>query len=367
MRRQKHVSMKLRHSLTIFCYFLVISPSYSQIPTGYYNSAKTSTGEALKDSLNNIISGHIEFPYTSSSQMDCWDVLKQADKDPYNANNVIGLYSRFSMDGPLEYNSAQGWSREHVWAKSRGDFGTDKGAGTDLHNLFAEDVSTNSARNNRNFDTGDTRYLDKSGTYMGPTDAYTSSTDWIWEPPDALKGDVARVIFYMDVRYAGENGELDLQVVDSLMDKSDQSPLHCNGKTLYSWHLLDSVSTEERMRNDTIYKYQQNRNPFVDHPEFLQSIYEATFGELPVGMEEVMKKDTYTIYPNPSADYLIIESNYDAIKKVLITNDGGKVILERNYHSKTVQLRTTTLAKGLYYIQLTTSAGELSTRVHLIE
>ena len=114
-------------------------------------------------------------------------------------------------------------------------------------------------------------------------------------------------------------------------------------------------------------KYQQNRNPFVDHPEFVQSIYEATFGEIPVGLEEVMKKDTYTIYPNPSADYLIIESDYDAIKKVLITNEVGTVFLERNYNSKTVQLKTTAMAKGLYYIQLTNSVGERSTRVQLIE
>mgnify|MGYP001572721328 CR=1 FL=1 len=359
--------MKLRNSIPVLCSLLLAGTSYAQIPKDYYKNALALSGETLKDSLNNIISGHTEFPYTSSSQMDCWDVLKQADKDPNNANNVIGLYSRFSMDGPLEYNSSKGWSREHVWAKSRGNFGTSRGEGTDLHNLFAEDVSTNSARNNRNFDVGDTRYVDNSGTYVGPTDAYTSSTDWVWEPPDSLKGDVARVIFYMDVRYEGENGELDLEIVERSLSKTDQSPLHSNGKTLYSWHLLDSVSKQERMRNDTIYKYQQNRNPFVDHPEFVQSIYEATFGEIPVGLEEVMKKDTYTIYPNPSADYLIIESDYDAIKKVLITNEVGTVFLERNYNSKTVQLKTTAMAKGLYYIQLTNSVGERSTRVQLIE
>jgi endonuclease I len=74
--------------------------------------------------------------------------------------------------------------------------------------------------------------VDNSGTYSDSTNAFTSSSRWVWKPPDSLNGDVARVIFYMDVRYEGENGELDLEVTDSLLPSSSQLPFaamreHC--------------------------------------------------------------------------------------------------------------------------------------------
>jgi endonuclease I len=90
---------------------------------------------------------------------------------------------------------------------------------------------------------------------------------WVWEPHDEMKGNVAKVIFYMTVRYEGENGELNIELTDSLLLSSSQLPLHGNARTLYNWHFNDTVSIAERSRNDTIYKYQNNRNPFIDHIE----------------------------------------------------------------------------------------------------
>jgi len=92
------------------------------------------------------------------------------------------------MDADAKYDGGKGWNREHVWAKSYGDFGTRIGAGTDVHHIRAEDVSTNSARNNRSFDESDVQYIDGSGTYQGPTNSYTSTTAWTWEPRDEVKG-----------------------------------------------------------------------------------------------------------------------------------------------------------------------------------
>ncbi len=342
--------------------------SIAQIPVNYYTTAQGLSGDSLKAELNNIISGHIVFPYTSSSQMDCWDVLKQADKDPNNSINVVGLYSRFSMNGPLEYNSAQGWSREHVWAKSRGNFGTSTTEGTDLHNLFAEDVSTNSARNNRNFDTGDTRYIDNSGVYNGSTDAFTSASKWVWEPPDSLKGDVARVIFYMDVRYEGKNGELDLEVVDSLLSRTDQSPLHGNASTLYHWHLIDSVSNSERRRNDTIYKYQNNRNPFVDHPEYVRAIYGHRFGNVSVGITKEKPSSNFVrVYPNPTSNYLNIDIMDGTIEEVVIYDYHGAVIFHNNNSLVGLRLDISKLTRGLYLIHVKNSFGEKAIVRQLVE
>ncbi len=253
----------------------------AQIPEGYYDSASDLTNDALKTALNGIVDGHTTYPYTSSGT-DVWDILKVADRDPNDATKVIGIYSGFSMDAAAEYNSGSGWSREHVWAKSRGDFGTSSGAGTDCHHIAAEDVSTNSARNNRNFDWGDLYYTDAGGSYSGATQSKIGdSGNWIWEPRDSKKGDVARMILYMVVRYEGVGGEPDLELTETLLINTDKSPLHAKQSVLLEWHNLDPVSSEEEARNEVIYGYQGNRNPFIDYPEYVCKIWGGSCGTAP--------------------------------------------------------------------------------------
>ena len=242
----------------------------SQIPVGYYQSALGYSGDTLKSKLNDIISNHIEFPYTSSST-DVWDILKQTDKDTSNPSNVLLLYSGWSVNANQEYNSGSGWSREHVWAKSRGNFGTANGPGTDVHAIRPCDISVNSARNNRWFAECTEQYIDGDG----PTGSYRSSTEWIWKPNDKVKGDVARMIFYMATRYEGEGSEPDLEIVDTIPTNSSTNlPIHAKLSDLMRWHIEDTVDDWERNRNDIIYyNFQQNRNPFIDHPEYAQMIW----------------------------------------------------------------------------------------------
>ena len=243
---------------------------FAQIPSGYYDAAQGKTGTQLKSALHGIIDGHTEINYDA-----VWDALKITDRDPNNSSNVIGIYSGFSMNAAAEYASGSGWNREHVWAKSRGDFGTSKGAGTDIHHLRAEDVSTNSARNNRNFGYGESYYIDGSGNYSGPTLSKTSSS-WTWEPRDEVKGDVARMLFYMATRYEGTNGEVDLELTDAQQSSTDKAPFHATLTVLLEWHQLDPVSSEEIARNNAIYGIQSNRNPFIDHPEYVCEIWTCT-------------------------------------------------------------------------------------------
>lgn len=249
---------------------LNVSVTIAQIPAGYYDSADGLTGVQLKNTLNNIIDGHIEFPYTSAST-DTWDILKETDKDTLNSNNVILIYSGWSVNGAQEYNSGSGWNREHVWAKSRGDFGTSQGPGTDVHALRPCDISVNSARNNRWFDFAEQEYIDTDG----PTGSNIGDTSWVWEPRDVVKGDVARMIFYMTTRYEGENGEVDLELVNFIpADNNTNDPIHGRLNALLDWHLNDPVDDWERNRNNIIYyDYQENRNPFIDHPEFVDDIW----------------------------------------------------------------------------------------------
>lgn len=246
------------------------SLSFDPVPTDYYSATANLTGEELKAALHVIIKEHKEFSYGK-----VWDILKVTDVDPSDHSKVIGIYSGFSMDANSQYNGGKGWNREHVWAKSRGDFGIRIGAGTDIHHLRAEDVSTNSARNNRSFDECDIQYIDKSGNYQGTTSSFTSSSaEWSWEPRDEVKGDVARMMFYMVVRYEGEDGEPDLELVDTTPKKDVKKAEHGKESTLLKWHKDDPVDDIERYRNHVIYKdFQLNRNPFIDHPEFVNKIW----------------------------------------------------------------------------------------------
>ena len=240
-----------------------------QSPSGYYDSAIGYKGASLKTQLNLIIKDHREFPY-SSKKIDVWDILKETDKDTLNPNNVLLIYSGWSKSASLEYNSGKGWSREHVWAKSHGDFGTAKGPGTDVHALRPCDISVNSARNNRFFAECTTAYIDKDG----PTGCCKSSSLWLWRPNDNVKGDVARMIFYMATRYEGDGVEPDLEVVDYIPAKNSKDPVHAKLSDLIQWHLDDPVDDWERNRNNIIYtKYQKNRNPFIDHPEYVELIW----------------------------------------------------------------------------------------------
>ena len=263
----------MKKLFTTFIGLVMLMPVMAQAPAGYYNSAQGLTGLELKTALYNIIKGHTEYPY-SDATTDTWDILKETDRDPNNANNVIGLYSNFSMNGPLEYDGGNGWTREHVWAKSRGDFGTLPGPGTDVHHLRAEDASVNSARGNRNFDEATEPYVDASGQYSGATGSFTGgSAAFTWEPRAEVKGDVARMMFYMATRYEGDGTEPDLELVEYLLDQADKSPVHAKLSVLLAWHAADPVDAMELNRNDIIYGYQGNRNPFIDHPEYVSAIW----------------------------------------------------------------------------------------------
>ncbi|MFT5777643.1 MAG: endonuclease I [Crocinitomicaceae bacterium] len=252
---------------------IVLNTGIGQIPLGYYDSAIGFSGDMLKTKLNLIIKDHIEFPYTSSGT-DVWDILKETDRDTLNPNNVLLIYSGWSKNAALEYDSGNGWNREHIWAKSHGNFGTSSGPGTDVHALRPCDISVNSARENRWFAECSEEYIDADG----PTGSYTSSSEWVWKPNDNVKGDVARMIFYMSTRYEGNGTEPDLEVINYIpADNNTSEPVHAKLSDLLQWNEEDPVDDWERNRNDIIYySYQNNRNPFIDHPEYAHLIWGLT-------------------------------------------------------------------------------------------
>lgn len=227
-------------------------------PGEYYAGTEGLAGDPLKDKLNTIISQQTVLSYDQ-----VWDALGKTDEDPNNSANVIQLYTGKSTPKSNNGGDADNWNREHVWAKSHGDFGTSNGPGTDVHHLRPTDVTVNSDRGNLDFDTGGTENDEAPGNY--------SDSD-SWEPRDAVKGDVARMIFYMAVRYEGGDGHPDLEVNDQVSNGTQ--PLHGKLSTLKAWSQQDPPDAFEKNRNEVIFtSIQKNRNPFIDHPEWVESIF----------------------------------------------------------------------------------------------
>ena len=342
----------MRKSKLTILFFLSVLNVFSQIPAGYYNSAEGLTGDALKTELYNIIKGHVEYTYTSTNT-DVWDILKESDRDPSNPDNVILFYTGWSVNAAQEYNSGSGWNREHVWAKSRGDFGTNRGPGTDCHHLRPCDISVNSARNNRWFDKCTTPYLD-SGVETG---CFTSYTEWVWQPRDEVKGDVARMIFYMATRYEGENGEPDLVVIDFLpSDDGTKEPIHAKLSVVLEWSREDPVDDFERNRNDVVYGYQHNRNPFIDHPEYVNLIWGSA-----TGINEDSKiSSEVKIYPNPAESIVNIE-NPNGYRIDIYSVEGVKVITSVDSH-----ILLEGINQGAYIVKITDTKNRKSGSKKLI-
>ena len=224
----------------------------------YYKSAVGLSGAALKSQLHTIVT-----PMTKLTYDQVWDALEVTDQDPANASNVVEIYSGRSISRTLNGGGVDDWNREHVWAKSHGDFGTATGPGTDIHHLRPEDVTVNSTRGNKDFDNG--------GTAVAQCPDCFSDAD-SFEPRDAVKGDVARMVFYMAVRYDGGDGFADL--VPNQSTSNGTAPYLGRLSVLLAWNAQDPPDAFEMRRNDVIYdQFQHNRNPFVDHPEWAASIW----------------------------------------------------------------------------------------------
>ena len=230
----------------------------SEPPAGYYDDAIGKTGPELKAALHAIISDQTKLSYDQ-----VWVALRDTDQDPNNSNNIVTLYEGRSMSKTANGGDQDDWNREHTWAQSHGGFGTGAGPGTDVHHLRPTDVTVNSIRGNKDFDNG-------GSPVPEAPDNFTDGDSY--EPRDTVKGDVARMILYMSVRYEGGDGFANLEPNDAVNNGS--SPLHGRLSVLKAWSAADPPDAFEQRRNEVIYAtYQHNRNPFIDHPEWVTAIW----------------------------------------------------------------------------------------------
>jgi endonuclease I len=240
-------------------------------PPDYYQSAAGLTGPPLRAELHRIVkSRHLPMVYGATRA-----ALEVCDQDPNNPNHVILLYSRRSEPRSNFVRSppqnATEWNREHLWPDSRGILGEGPDY-SDLFNLRPADVTVNSDRANLAFEeTEPTAGMVVPGSPEAPQSSRDSNS---FEPPPSVKGDIARAMFYMALRYDGDAPqESDLTLTDNMSLVTGNQPVMGRLTTLLLWHLDDPVSPEEVLRNDRVEQHQGNRNPFIDCPKWVTAVF----------------------------------------------------------------------------------------------
>lgn len=212
--------------------------SYDAVYTDYYASLSGVTDAQLKAALRTLISDMNLRTYGEARY-----TLDDSDRDPNNANNVILVYNRASISGVWNGSS---WTREHVWPQSKLGASADNGTAniaSDMQNLKPINQPINEVRSDKPFSDG-------SGTHGVVADGG-------YYPGDADRGDIARIIFYMHVRW---NLTISRSTVGDI-------------NLFLKWHSEDPVDDFERNRNEVLFNAQANRNPFIDHPEFAERIW----------------------------------------------------------------------------------------------
>eukprot|EP00584_Thalassiosira_punctigera_P027171 CAMPEP_0172580348 /NCGR_PEP_ID=MMETSP1067-20121228/139712_1 /TAXON_ID=265564 ORGANISM="Thalassiosira punctigera, Strain Tpunct2005C2" /NCGR_SAMPLE_ID=MMETSP1067 /ASSEMBLY_ACC=CAM_ASM_000444 /LENGTH=539 /DNA_ID=CAMNT_0013373087 /DNA_START=40 /DNA_END=1659 /DNA_ORIENTATION=- len=243
----------------------------------YYSSLPTPPTDTARYDMHNLIKSthRDQLPYSSSAYGDVWDALIDVDSDS-SGDNVKLVYKDIWVPAfPHDFGTCEYWNREHLWSRSHG-VGSSGKDNTDLHHLRPSDCNVNSARSNLYFGICGTAAPSSQCTSPAHQEAAfdTEKDSTTFLPPVNVRGDIARAILYMDLRYDGDEGSTTLDLVVS--DCPETVP---NGagmgylSQLLLWHLEDPPDVEEKQRNGKVCtEWQGNRNPFIDYPE-LASIY----------------------------------------------------------------------------------------------
>ncbi len=327
-----------------------LNPTYglvsSTAPAGYYDSLEGKSGTQLKQAIQDIIANPAVVH--AHNYGDIETILKKADQNPLNSNQVWLMYTeipRSKLDIQETGINTGKWNREHIYPQSRGGYsdgtssipdGINVWAATnaddimaghaDAHHIRAEDGPENSSRGNKDY-----------GEYLGPTGNQGS-----WH------GDVARAVFYMAVRYNAlsvVNGNPANTTVGQLGDLA----------LLLQWNQTDPKDDFEMNRNNYIYTWQVNRNPFIDYPNLADYIWGANAGQAWFSSLSTNQftEDRVVVYPNPTKDYVVL-SGIESNSKIAIYSLTGAQLLETN--SSNDERLSLNLASGAYLMKITSGS-----------
>lgn len=335
------------------------------IPVGYYNNA-TGTGYTLKTQLYNIISTHTTISYSPG----LWNLYPSSDAksdgkvwDIYsNCNFTFGTGSGGNQDqGSGGTSECQFFNREHTFPKSW--FNDASPMYSDAFHVMPTDKKVNGNRGNFAYGiVGTATYTSTNGSKIGNNVAPNGPSLTVFEPAAEFKGDIARNYFYMATCYqnliAGwkNNNANGAAFLDGTNTKVfEQWSLDM----LYSWHVADPVSAKEISRNDAIYAVQGNRNPFIDHPEYVQIIWGAALSAPSFDLLA-----SVSVYPNPSNTHRINIDTEIVLDEIQLININGQLMQE--IKNPRVQGKTYTvenLPSGFYFLKLTSDNQSTTKKV----
>ncbi|MRX68731.1 Por secretion system C-terminal sorting domain-containing protein [Flavobacterium resistens] len=265
-------------------YFLLLlvltSIGFAQIPSGYYNTA-TGTGYTLKTQLYNIIKGHTDNGYAG-----LYTTYQTSDVDNFYENDgtVLDMYSE-NPSGTDPYNYSTGstqrcgnysvegdcYNREHIIPQSV--FNEQSPMVADAHFITPTDGKVNGMRSNYPHGTvASATYTSQNGGKLGSS-SVSGYSGTVFEPINDFKGDIARMYFYFATRYENTVAGYSYAMFNG---SSNQVFTTAFLNMLLAWHSQDPVSAREIARNNAIYARQNNRNPFIDHPEYVNQIWGGT-------------------------------------------------------------------------------------------
>ncbi len=355
----------------ILLFIMSISIGFAQIPTGYYNTA-TGSGYTLKTQLYNIIKNHNDQGYAA-----LWTLYTDsAFRDNYyeNDGSLLDMYSE-KPAGPDNYQytttsqqcgnySGEGicYNREHLVPQSYFDNYAVDPMKNDAFHVVPSDGYVNGQRNNLPFGRVSTATYTSTNTSKkgdnlnsGYSAGYSGT---VFEPIDEFKGDIARSFFYFATRYENimsnfyntTNGST--TQAKAMFDGSNNkvfSDTFLN--ILITWHLSDPVSTRETAINNRVYQHQGNRNPYIDHPEYVCQIWPTQCAAL--ASNTFAKLEEISVYPNPTNDNKInIESEItlDEIQLINLNGQLIQVVQKTEFTNNTYSLDN--LPQGFYLLRL---------------
>lgn len=326
----------------------------SQVPPLYYSTA-TGSGRLLKTQLHNIIKDHNTQTYAS-----LWSHFVQTDAT--FSGKVWDMYSDIPCQEPpyifefgVDQDTGSGgntegdvFNREHSMPRSWFG-GAVNPMNTDLYHIFPVDKHVNAVRDNWPYGrVNNPGWTSQNGSRLGPNAAGGTYTGTAFEPIDAYKGDLARAFLYMITRYEDRIENWTYSEEGNNMFDHNTYPGYKPWviELLLEWHNLDPVSHKERMRNDAVFQIQGNRNPFVDHPEFVEKIW----GDTTLTTGKPGEWIYLNLYPNPSKG-LVQWTSAQTINQINTFTIDGRVVQMLTPHSTQGIVNLYDFPAGVYIVR----------------
>jgi len=350
-------------------FLLFTSLGFSQIPAGYYDTA-TGTEYTLKTQLYNIINGHTDNGYSG-----LYVTYTSSDRDIYFENNgtILDMYSEkpsgidsyeytYEIENPDDRDPGSGgavegqyYNREHI--VPQGIFNSASPMGNDAHFVVPSDKFVNAQRGNFPFGVVDSpNWTSTNGSKRGNNlnSGYSAGySGTVFEPINEFKGDIARMYFYFATRYENVISGYSYTMFDGSSDHAFEDTFL---NILYQWHTDDPVSQREIDRNNAIYVRQNNRNPYIDHPEYVLSIWNTTLST------SDFNRNSISMYPNPvKTNTVHFKTTKDL--EVIVYDVLGKQILTQKITSSKNTVNVANLNKGIYIVRLISEYGEVTKKL----